>query len=384
MRSRLFILIVVATLISVNTWACRYSVRDTGFVDIGDDHYRLILQGSNLGDLAGIYRGISAASLLDSNIAFEVEEASDNSESTLRLIAADGRELVLASGQDLPTDIAGAAELIESVSMSPLRSEIHELCLKSFAVVILVEGALPTENARLKTSIEAAISDIEQLMPSMPKPVDTPPALIRIDRARAIQERVALWGLGLDPESANEARVSIVYGRGRRLGEPLEGPLVTRTALQERLSIIGQDCECELDRKWMKGQMFPGRWDSDRQRDAVRLLGFDPENPMIRSEVSRIVLRGPAAGQTRKLSGPSSTFGYTEVLVDEIPLAESESSIVPRVPSQPDTTPSPATLATSTPLEQTSRITWVIVLVLTATMIATATIMWRRIRKDQG
>ena len=57
---------------------------------------------------------------------------------------------------------------------------------------------------------------------------------------------------------------AIVFGRGRRLGEPLEGALITRTVLQERLAMIGQDCECDLDRAWLKGPVLPGRWEIGR------------------------------------------------------------------------------------------------------------------------
>ena len=383
MNKRISILITIIVLACAESWACRYSVRDTGFVDIGDEHYRLVLAGKNPDERIELYRGICAASLLNANITFEVSNEINVDEPSLILMDSMGRKLVLAQGSELPTKVTAAANLIESVSMSPLRAKIHELSLESFAVVLLVEGGPAAEINRVRHSIEVAIDNIALLMPSMPKPVDTPPALISITPGQFAEERVAIWGLGLDPVAVAEPRVSIVYGRGRRVGDFMEGPLVTQTVLQERLSIIGQDCECELDRKWMKGPMFPARWDAGRQRQAVQLLGFDPENPMVRAEVSRIVLRGPGTGQVRKLSGGSSAFGYTEVSLNDIRSSEPQTLEEAPDVSQPDQ-PATSTIATATPLEQTGQITWFVVLATALVALVLAILLWRKMKREQG
>ena len=39
----------------------------------------------------------------------------------------------------------------------------------------------------------------------------------------------------------------------------------------------------------MRGRMLPVKWDADRQTRLAKSLGFDPENPMIKLEVSRIL-----------------------------------------------------------------------------------------------
>jgi hypothetical protein len=382
MKQRAVIIFVFLALLGV-AWACRYSVRDTGFVDLGDEPYQLVLAGRDLGDRAEIYRRISAASLLDANITFSVREETSASERTLTLVAKDGRQLVVARGEELPLDVSAATALIESVALSPLRAEIHEAALNAFAVVILIEGGPTAEVARVQTAAEAAIRAVTQLMPSMPKPVDTPPKLIRVAAARAARERVTLWGLGFDPEPANEPRGALVFGRGRRIGSPLEGPLITQTVLQEPLVIIGQDCECELDREWMKGPLLPARWDADRQRMAVQRLGFDPENPMVRAEVSRIVLRGPVTGQVRKLPGAAAGIGYAEIMVEDIAaeVAVSDEDPPTANPSAPVT---PATVGTVTPLETTSRVVWLALAAGAVVLLLVAVAWWRKIRREQG
>lgn len=380
MKQRAVIIFVFLTLLSV-AWACRYSVRDTGFVDLGDDPYQLVLAGRDLGTRGDVYRRVAAASLLDANITFSARDETAPAEPILMLMAADGRKLLVAHGGELPTEVTAATALIESVALSPLRAEIHEAALNAFAVVVLIEGGPATEMARVQAAIEGAIRAVTKLMPSMPKPVDTPPKLIRVAADAAARERVTLWGLGFDPELADEPRVALVFGRGRRIGSPLEGPLITQTALQERLVIIGQDCECELDRQWMKGPLLPARWDADRQRLAVQRLGFDPENPMVRAEVSRIVLRGPVAGQVRKLSGAAAGIGYSEVLVEEI---ATDSPIAEETVLEVAATPTLAAATTLAPLDASSRMLWVFLVAGAAVLVAVAVGWWCKIRREQG
>ena len=92
--------------------------------------------------------------------------------------------------------------------------------------------------------------------------------------------------------------------------------MITATALRERLVLVGQDCECDLDREWLRGPLIPARWDESMQQAAVKRLGFDPESPMVRSEVARIVERGPITGQKRKMTGTSQALGYAEESVE--------------------------------------------------------------------
>lgn len=393
MKIQLRLILYAALFVSFTSFACRYSVRDTGFVDLGEDNYRLILSGNELEAHAVLYRTISAASLLDANISFEVREDSKSGVPTLTLEDSDGRKLVLARGEALPTVATEASTLMESVALSPLRAEIHEKALDAFAVVVLVDGGNEADNLRVQTSIEAAIKTVTRLMPSMPKPVDTPPALIRVTSEQLAKERVTLWGLGIDPVPSDEPRVAMVFGRGRRIGSPLEGPLITQTAMEQHLVIIGQDCECELDREWMKGPLLPARWDADRQRQAVQNLGFDPENPLVRAEVSRIVLRGPGTGKFKKLAGSSSSLGYSEISLEEIPLdLPSEQPVmaaVPEVPPAPVAADEPVeptleTIASASPLEQTRSATWFIVVGGAFCVVIVAAIWWRKIRREQG
>lgn len=302
--------------------ACRYSVRDTGFVDLGEEAYRLVMRGDWSAEKAERLRTLARVRLSDSNLSVVPEVVhrvgGGSSEPVLVLADGRGRKFELARGDVLRGEDSALASILEAAADSALRSEILDAALGAYAVVVLFEGVREAENQMVGVALQGAVRKIERLMPSMPKPVNTPPAVIRVTRARQANERVALWGLGFEVGSMDEPRVAVVFGRGRRIGSGLEGPLITQTAVHERLSIIGQDCECELDRAWMKGPVLPGRWDSTRQNLAARTLGFDPENPLVRTEISRIVNREAGTGSQRKLPKSTTSLGYEENALEDL------------------------------------------------------------------
>lgn len=341
--------------------ACRYSVRDTGFVDLDQPPWKLRAIG--LSDSQETLWLQSARSrFLDSNLQFQSgPDAQENStprgepatnkapSPAIELLALDHRSLALARGTELPTQPDAISEFLERVAASSVRDDLHEQLLRSFAVLVLIEGTEAPKNTVARRAAEEAIRAFIPLLGSLPKPVDVPPRLIALPSARIAAERILVWSLGFSPEPTEEPRLAVLFGRGRSLGPPIEGPLITRTALSERLALVGQDCECDLDRSWLQGPVFPARWDGTRQTAAARLLGFDPENPLVRTEVTRIVLRGPEAGLGRRTvtSGLDPLgLGYREESVD-VSRNEAADPSEPTTPTETEHTAS--TTASATP-----------------------------------
>ncbi len=351
--------------------ACRYSVRDTGFVDLGTASYRLgFTAASQLPPATRrAYEETAAAILPDSNITFSspAEERPGDSP-ILMLTDADGHSLTLATGSALRSEPREIVRLLESAVTSPLREQLYKESLRSYGVLLLFEGSDAAANERARSAALAAIQSVSRLIPAMPKPVDVPPQLIAVPRAAQAVEAVLLWGLGFDPAPATDPRLAIVYGRGRRLGAPLEGPLITQTVLRERLVLIGQDCECDLDRAWLRGPLAPGRWDRSLQETAAKALGFDPENPVVRAEVSRIVERGPQPGQRRKTAGTAHALGYSEDSIADLPtVTATEDEEIP-APGKPTVDPGipPAAAPTDGP---TRRLWWLLGLTLGSALL---------------
>ncbi len=145
----------------------------------------------------------------------------------------------------------------------------------------------------------------------MPKPIAYPPVLLSIGSESLSREKILLWSLGLDAEKSSEPHAVILYGRARWIGPLFEGEQITEENLAAVLFVIGDDCECGFDYRWLQGTMLPAKWDEKLQARVVESLGFDPENPMIKMEISRIIGRGYP-------SYPGVPFGYQEFVVDSV------------------------------------------------------------------
>lgn len=336
-------------LLACSAGACRYSVRDTGFVDLDQPPWSVRVTGLDPASAAA-WTQSARGRFLDSNLRWEapsdlVTEPPPPARGapSASLVGPDGRSLPLPMPASLAPD--GAGPFFEALAISPLRDRLHTELLTSFAVLLLVEGTQPGPTSAARRVVEDALRSFTPLLSSLPKPVETPPRLIPLPASGVESERVLLWSLGLDPAPASEPRLAVLFGRGRQMGSALEGPLITRTAVLERLHLLGQDCECDLDRVWLQGLVFPARWDTSRQAEAAKSLGFDPENPLVRSEVSRIVLRGPLPGQARR--SPSHTgldtlvLGYREESLDDLPAPTGQDSSESAPESTTSTTPDP-------------------------------------------
>ena len=308
--------------VAVSVWACRYSVRDTGFVDLGLEAYRLRWVPES-GASAEV-RSKAELLLRDSNVVWDENPAGEGFPRTAGLYLRDVEGRILSLPLPNPSDATAVLRGVEMAVTSPLRERVYREGLRAYALVLLLEGTDGEANARVRQDVDSAITATARLLSSMPKPVETPPQLVAVSLKEQATEKVLVWGLGLDPASTDSPRVVLVFGRGRRLGLPLEGPLITQTALRDRLLLIGQDCECDLDRAWLKGPLLPGRWGRELQQAALDTLGFDPGNPMVRAEISRIVERGPQNPGRRRPPSSGTSLGYSEESVETVLGSESD------------------------------------------------------------
>ena len=313
--------------------ACRYTVRDVGFVDLGEPGYHVYLcvRNDTPKELTDTFKQVSYAALLDSNVEFEVvnvdrqkdhpsvqhlEEAEMTSIPVAVLTSPQERVLALpVSLSDKPFKKA-AWSCLEGIATSPKREEICKHLVKAYCLVLLIEGKDAAENRQAQQAITEAIDEIAEGMGQMPKPTETPPRLIRIPIKLFSQEKTLLWSLGLDVDDVDGPYVLVVYGRGRWIGPRFEGRTVTKDVLVDLLSLIGGSCECGLDRQQMLGVTLPLRWDQDARSASVRSLGFDPENPLVRVEISQIMSTGAAAMGTRRGADGLGLIGYSEQVVE--------------------------------------------------------------------
>lgn len=338
-------------------YGCRYNVREVGFIDIGIEPYHLfeyVPKDAPTQVAADLQNAVEAA-LLDTNIRFEMVFAdADANHPALRylaeheiaetpatvLVSPDGQSRPVLTGVPIGSLETALPAALDAILSSPTRKMLLQKAAESYGVVLLVEGPDSQSNAEARTAITTAMGRIEEQLEFLPKPIAHGPELVVVDHPSLPREEVLLWSLGLKPEDVNEPHAAIFYGRGRWIGPMFKGELIHEDHLTELLFIIGADCECGLDHRWLQGTMLPGRWDEELQAKVAESLGFDPENPMIKMEMISIVRRGMGG-----FAYPGVPFGYREVevgeavadpCVEEVNIAsEQDERSVPEPRSQP-------------------------------------------------
>ena len=224
---------------------------------------------------------------------------------------------VVKIGTTAETAASTLGAAIEHLIGSPKRQEIRQAAVTTYGVVLLIEGKDAEENKRAVAAAQAAVKMIGDSMNYLPKPIDKPPLVVTLEQKAFEREEMLLWFLGLNGKEIVQPHAAVFYGRARQIGPVLKPEEVTEDILTNILSIIGADCECGLDRRWMEGVMFPAKWDPKMRAELAESLGFDPDSPMVKMEISRILRKGPASrggfGDMSLLGG--SPFGYQEIEV---------------------------------------------------------------------
>jgi hypothetical protein len=337
MRLRLFFVIVACC----PAWyarpahACRYNVREVGFIDVGIEAYRFLMYvGANTPpDEMVKLREAADATLVDTNVKPElVRVGADANLPALEFLASchidsfpaavlvspDGQARALAlphprgaGAKDVsPLRAKAVCSTLEGVLHSPTRQRILEAAADNYAVVLLMEGPEPQPNAAAREAVAEAIGSIKEQLEYFPKPIARPPALVVLERSALAREEILLWTLGLKPEDVNQPCAAVFYGRGRWIGPLFKGDLLSSDRLAGLLSVVGADCECGLDHRVLQGTMLPARWDEALRQKTAESLGFDPESPMVKMEMVSIVRRGMGG-----FDYPGVPFGYEEIQV---------------------------------------------------------------------
>jgi len=291
---------------TAQVFGCIYNVRDIGFADLAPHPYRLFcfIQDNTQQRVVAALKQISYTAFLESNIRVEIVNVDqDKSNPAIEyfrfweiesfpaaiLLSPMGRSLALPlSAPNDSFDKAVRSSFTQAISSST-REEILDHIVKSYCVVLLIEGKDEAENSKAYEVASHTTQRIAKIMGQLPKRIEAPPHIIVITQELISEENVMIWSLGLDGNQVNKPHIAVIYGRGRRMGPLLIGEKITGNRLYKLLSVIGLSCDCGLDKKWMMGPLLPLRWDEKIQSDVVKFLGFDAENPMIKTEMSSII-----------------------------------------------------------------------------------------------
>jgi hypothetical protein len=319
---------------------CIYNVRDVGFTDIGSTPYRLYCytREDMPGGLTATLRQISYAALIDSNVEVEMINVDQQKASpdhivpspamkyldfwelqsfpAAILVSPDGRSLVLPISVPDKLFTGHSSSLLkeklwsafESVVISPKRKEFLASSARAYCVVLLIQGKDAAENKKAQATVTNAIEEISGMMNQMTKSIATPPRLIVISPELLSQERVLLWSLGVNANEVDVPYVAVLYGRGRHILPLFKGEGITENGVFNILSVIGESCECGIDKEWLMGTMLPLRWGEKVQSEVAKALGFDVESPMVKTEMSQILSLRPPESELDRYSETTVEF----------------------------------------------------------------------------
>jgi hypothetical protein len=289
-NNKLRVGVSLALLFASAALACKYTIRDVGFVQLQKAVYRVYCYQA----LSPEEAMACTNALADSNVAFETVDAGeepdhpalkyrDRQDTTAVLRTPDGRFLALDSGtKSMP-------ETVRGVVHSPLRDEIMRDMAKRYATVLIVPGTDAKSADSADRMVKTVADEITNGLDRLPKPVAVGPSVVRLAPEQVEAEALTLWTLGISAEPRSETQIVILMGRLRKFGEVMLVPGTDVARFRTVMGYVGQDCECALDRRWMTGLMLPHQWGMKHQIAALKGLGFDPGNPLVQTEISQIL-----------------------------------------------------------------------------------------------
>ncbi|MBE9510524.1 MAG: hypothetical protein IMY71_06580 [Bacteroidetes bacterium] len=346
-RRRLILIVIVLLLNWIFlpvSFACKYTIREIGFTDIGAEPYLLYFfaQSNTSEEIISTFRKVAYPVLMETNVKAEIINVDEQKEHPALkflhhwnagsfpvaiLVSSEGRSIVVPFPKTRKSTKESVWSMTESVVNSRIRGEIIKNIVRSYSIVLLIEGEDVSENKIARNKAEQAINEISGFVGSMPKPTDIIPKIIIIPNESISNENILLWSLGFDRAINNGPEIAVLYGRGRLMGPVLKNEQITKTNIFNLLSIVYADCECGLDRRWKLGTMIPFRWETKIQGELVKQLGFDVENPMIKSEMSQILsIDVSVIPRNGKLSNPLdyNLFGYDKEQGESVEEANSK------------------------------------------------------------
>ncbi len=341
----LFVVTLILTMAVMAGWqtnplqACAYNVRDIGFIDLDQSNYYLFgyVNNKTPKKLRDLFRQTAFAAVADSNVNVEIVNVDKYPlNPTLKYIKKLGIKsfpaavLVNPSGRYRQvqfgtsnkdngitcginsTNEANTAnntrnngggssddnntkqlqsqwwQGMHKLVWSPMREKLLAHLPDTFAIVLIVEGTDPAQNKQVLSMADTAIKAVMQGVRFLPKPAGKMPVKLVLTQNMIPREQILLWSLGINSHPQTPS-VTVLFGRGQRVGPTLHGDKLKQTNIFNMLSVIGADCECGLDRRWMCGAKIPLIWPEKIQKKMTTILGFDPDNPMVKAEVSRIL-----------------------------------------------------------------------------------------------
>ena len=283
---------------ATNAPACRYNVREIGFVDVQQPEFRfaVFVHGDEQKDWLPVFQKSAGSILGPSNVKWEiVDETAGPAAADLALRGLLGPRLpggvMTASGRGEGWPVFlhfPAPELdarLATLVNSPARTEVLNATIDTYGAVLLLRGQDEPANAAARTQAREAIQATEATLADLPKRIALGPRLVECDPSLP-EEQALAWSLGVNGRDLARPVVAIVYGRGRLAGTPLKDGSLTAAKMKEQLAVIGADCECLMDHAWLTTGAIPLAVPAQAGARITQALGFDPDAAPVKAEVT--------------------------------------------------------------------------------------------------
>jgi hypothetical protein len=306
---------------------CPYSIRDAGFIVRDPEPYRFVVTGCGDAKASSCRSEVRQAAgiVLDqANVETKVIDPADESDPLAAKVAALGKTqcaLISPAGEMLPLATGlEYAPVLRQVVESPLRQMLLRDLIRQWAVVLVVEGTDAAQNRKVVAAAAAAVKQMVGFKPEMGESVKAAPPVLRV-RWDDPKEQVLRWALGFEEGDRKQARVAILFGRGRRVGQVLSSAQATTGLMVERLKLLGKNCTCTADPSWLLGPALPLNWGREVQEQVREQLGFDPNSPAVATTLSGVwkTLQPRDSALVPGESVPEPNTGYVEFSVDPTP-----------------------------------------------------------------
>ncbi len=292
MKKLLFILLFLS---SLNTFGCRYTIRDIGYTRLNIETYIVRFEADTTQNrlLANYFRNVAAHYSINSNINYTIIHK-PNQQPVLTCVNSQGK--TISKKKEVTKHSLNA--FYNELLFSPLQQTMYNQIGNVFAYVI---GFYNKDDKKTDNVIDNAFLQFQKISPNLDKKIDENIMKIVIEKEGRKEEALFLKAVGINPESSEPA-VVILFGRGRLTGKPLSGDKITTHNLLNQLVTLGTDCECGIDLSPLLQQAIPFNWSDKMNQEVTNMLKIDVENPMILAEMSRILSKEPLETGKSKFS----------------------------------------------------------------------------------
>ena len=299
---KLWILLFFLFAFFANSSACRFTIREIGYTSLNIENYLVQIEADTTKNksLVSEFRKLAGAYSRTANINYKIVHVSGKYPEIKCLNSTN--QIILNKVASSKADIR---VFYDRLLFSPLQQTIYSQIGKVFAFVVVFTEA---KNGKLNRVVDKTLEQFNKIAPNLDKKIVEPIMKIIIYGERRKQEELVLRAMGID-FSKNKPVAVVIYGRGRLTAKPLSGDNISTENLLNQLVTLGTDCECGINLSPLLQRAIPFNWNENMGQAVANMLDIDVENPMILTEMGRILSKEP-------LETGKSDFSFVPQTID--------------------------------------------------------------------